>query len=196
MAMSRRNPRPYPVGDAFAQLVDIDPAMQGGESDYYMDDPMFMGGSLPPIDMYGQPRQQWNVQMLDRMIDTNIDDYDKDGNVVRERPKLWLFDTKAFRHLQLTNLRSRDQTEIERDIADIYMLAHQDGNEDLCEEAQRKTYAKINMYKSRGDMAVPLRERDAWITQVSEMKTPEIKRPQGTGGFFADLLGKKRRTDY
>lgn len=194
MPSSRRFPKPYPVGDAFAQLVDIDPAMQGG-NDYYMDDSQFMGGSLPPIDMYGRPGQQWNLEMLDRMIDTDIDRTDKDGNPM-PRPKLWLFDSPVFRHFQLTNLRSRDQTEIERDIADILMLSHQDGNEDLCEEQQRKTYAKITMYKSRGDMSVPLRERDAWITTVNEMKSPEIKRPQGTGGFFADLLGKKRRTDY
>jgi hypothetical protein len=159
----------------------------------------FMGGGLPMPYDYGAPKQQWNAEMMDRLVDTSIDEHNKDGSLVRVRPKLWLFDTKAFRHLQLTNLRSRDQTEIERDIADIQMLSHQDGNDQLCDEIQQRVYSKIAMFKSRSDLPVQLRERDAWVTNVSELKTHEIKRPQGGsgGGFFSDLLGGgKKRRDY
>jgi len=202
MAGFKRYARPppiAPVGDAIAQLID--PELAGGTSaqmqdqDYYMDDSQFMGGNLPPIDYYGQPKQQWNAEMMDRLLKTDIDRFDKEGNML-PRPKLWLFDTEAYRHLQLTNLRSRDQTEIERDIADILMLSHQDGNESLCDEQQYKTYSKLLMFKSRSDLPIQHRERDAWFTTVSEMKSPEIKRPQGSGGFFSDLFGKKKRNEY
>lgn len=173
--------------------------MDGGY-DYYdggglgMGDP-FIGGSLPPPDYYGMPKQQWNAEMMDRLIDTGIEEKNSDGTL-KPKPKLWLFETKAFRHLQLSNLRSRDQTEIERSIADILMLAHQDGNEAMCEEAQVRVYSQIAMFKSRSDLPIQHRERDAWFTNVQEMKTQEIRRPQGTGGFFSDLLGKKKKTDY
>jgi hypothetical protein len=82
---------------------------------------------------------------------------------------------------------------MERDIVDIQMLAHQDGNDQMCEEMQQRVYAKLAMFKSRSDLPIQHRERDAWFTNVSELKTHEIKRPQGTGGFFSDLTGKKRR---
>ncbi len=82
---------------------------------------------------------------------------------------------------------------MERDIQDIQMLAHQDGNEVMCEEMQQRVYAKLAMFKSRSDLPIQHRERDAWFTNVSELKTHEIKRPQGTGGFFSDLMGKKRQ---
>jgi hypothetical protein len=151
----------------------------------------FMGGGLPPPDFYGAPKQQWNAEMMDRLIDTRITLEDKDGNPI-EKPKLWLFDTDAFRHFQLSNLRSRDQTEMERDISDIQMLAHQDGNETLCEELQQRVYSKLSMFKSRCDLPIQHRERDAWFTNVSELKTDEIKKPQGQNGFFSDLLHRRQ----
>lgn len=171
-------------------LYEPDPGMG------MMGDPYMMGGGLPPPDFYGVPKQQWNAEMMDRLIDTTVKVIkDKEGNAL-PKPKLWLFETDAFRHLQLSNLRSRDQTEIERDICDIQMLAHQDGNEQMCEEMQVRVYAKIAMFKSRSDLPIQHRERDAWFTNVSELKTHEIKRPQATGGgFFSDVMGKKRR-DY
>lgn len=190
-----------------AELLDKNAIPPPGEAieDYLPDggnldmrgDPFMMGGALPPIDYYGQPKQQWNAEMMDRLIDTSIKPKkDEQGNPI-PIPKLWLFQTEAFRHFQLSNLRSRDQTEMERDIADIQMLAHQDGNEVLCEELQQRVYAKLAMFKSRSDLPIQHRERDAWFTNVSELKTHEIKRPQGSGGFFSDLMGgKKSRRDY
>jgi hypothetical protein len=171
------------------------PAQQEHESTSSLErgDP-FMGGGLPMPYDYGAPKQQWNAEMMDRLVDTTIDEYNKDGNLVRKRPKLWLFDTKVFRHFQLTNLRSRDQTEIERDIADIQMLSHQDGNDQLCDEIQQRVYSKIAMFKSRSDLPVQLRERDAWVTNVSELKTHDIPKPAGnSGGFFSDLFGRRER---
>lgn len=175
-----------------------------GEENYEMYEPNggmmmgdpFMGGGLPPPDFYGAPKQQWNAEMMDRLIDTGIKPRFNAEGIELPRQKLWLFESEAFRHLQLTNLRSRDQTEIERDIADILMLANQDGNEQMCEEMQWRVYSKLAMFKSRSDLPIQHRERDAWFTNVSELKTHEIKRPQGTGGFFSDLLGKKNRRDY
>ena len=102
-----------------------------------------------------------------------------------------------LRHFQLTNLRSRDQTEIERDLADIQMLAHQDGNEVLVEELQNRVFAKVLLAKSRSDLPIQHRERDAWFTNVQELKQSEIKRPKESGGFFADLgIGRKNRGSY
>jgi hypothetical protein len=164
----------------------MDPGMGGG----------FMGGGLPPIDYYGQPKQQWNKEMMDTLIDTQIKVRKDDQGNILPKPKLWLFDTEAFRHFQLSNLRSRDQTEMERDIADIQMLAHQDGNETMCQELQQRVYAKLAMFKSRSDLPIQHRERDAWFTNVSELKTHEIKRPQSSGGFFSDVLGRKKSRDY
>jgi hypothetical protein len=167
-------------------LAPKDPQTQG--------DPFTqMGGSIPMPYEYAQPRQQWNAEMMDRLIDCEIDTYDKDGNLVKDRPLLWLFETKVFRHFQLTNLSRRDQAEIERDIADIEMLACQDGNELMCNEMQRRVYAKVAMYKSRGDMPVPMRERDAWITNVNQIKSENIDKPAGnSGGFFSNLFGVRK----
>jgi hypothetical protein len=159
---------------------------------------MNVGGGLPMPYDYAPPRQQWSGEMMDRLMDTDIDTFDKEGKRIGgERPQLWLFETKAFRHFQLSNLSSRAQAEIERDIADIQMLANQDGNECLCQEIQIRVYAKIAMYKSRGDMPVPIRERDAWITNVSEIKNNDVPRPAGNGGgFFSKLLGGGNRDRY
>jgi hypothetical protein len=183
-------PRQLPEGtdvyEPVGALVPKDPQTQG--------DPFTqMGGSIPMPYEYGAPRQQWNAEMMDRLMDTDIDTFDKDGHMIRERPKLWLFETKAFRHLQLTNLSRRDQSEIERDIMEIQMLAHQDGNDTLCDEIQTRVYGKIAMYKSRGDMPVPLRERDAWITNVNQIKSENIDKPAGnSGGFFSNLFGVRK----
>jgi hypothetical protein len=156
----------------------------------------FMGGGIPTPDFYGIPKPHWNVEMMDRLIDTKIDPgKDKNGKP-RPKPKLWLFQTSAFRHFQLSNLRSRDQTEIERDIAEVMMLTGQDGNDALCEELQVRIYAKLNMYKSRCDLPSPHRERDAWYTNVTELKHEEIKRPVSNSSSFFEEWGNNRRRNY
>src|SRR5512138_3056933 len=106
----RKPPKLANVGDAVGNvlngMVEGDPGQQGGQPGYDQYDPMgygdpFMGGGLPPPDFYGSPKQQWNAEMMDRLICTDVPvGVDKNGDPVA-KPKLWLFETNAFRHFQL-----------------------------------------------------------------------------------------------
>jgi hypothetical protein len=166
--------------------------------DRYLGDPYGAGAMLPPLDTYSRPHPQWNEKMMEIFLGIKIPPkmvQDKKGNWVEnpERPKLWLFEIPdVVKHFQLSNLRSRDQTEIERDISDLQMLANQEGNDTLVDELQFRILSKLALFKSRGDLSFPYTERAQYQLNINEMKTGEIKRPtQQSAGFFGELLGHR-----
>jgi hypothetical protein len=103
--------------------------------------------------------------------------------------------TDNWRHFQLTNLKKSDQRDIERNTADIHMLAGQMGNEYLCKLAQIRLLDSIYLFKSRSDND-RMTEREIWTLQTQQMQHQEIKRPKEGGGGFFSMFTNRNRGDY
>ena len=91
-------------------------------------DPMMdmgMGGGLPPASMYGAPPAAFNEKMAELAIGTGLKIGGQCITNLDQLPTLFYFLTDNWRHFQLSNLKSREQRYLEREIADIHMLAHQ-----------------------------------------------------------------------
>jgi hypothetical protein len=190
-----------PNGGAVVQqppqdLQQPDPQDQFGNPMQYPGFDPYMTSGLPPVSSYGQVAPSFNEKLAELAIGTNLSIKGVDIADISELPTLFYFITDNWRHFQLSNLRGKDQRDIERSIADIHMLAGQDGNEFMCKLKQIELLNSVYLFKSRSDLD-DMRERKIWTLQTQQMQQGEIKRPkEGSGGFLSFFSGKNKGGDY
>lgn len=179
--------------DLFASLNKIKPPEQKPPEEEF--DPQWMdpnqqfmpGGGLPPLSAYAPPSSSFNERMAEIAVGASLTIAGKPVGNIDELPTLFYFLTDNWRHLQLTNLKAKDQRYIEREIADIHMLAGQGRRKLLCKLKQIELFNSIYLFKSRSDLD-DMRERKIWTLQTSQFQNQEIKRPKESGGGFINFF--------
>jgi hypothetical protein len=168
------------------------------QQQYYQDQYMDPIGSppLPPVGSYGSAQPSFNEKIAELAIGSSLTVGGKPVLTLNELPIIFYPLTDNWRHFQLSNLKSKDQRDIERRIKYIHLLASRPRYEMVCKMKQIELFNKIYLYKSRCDLD-DMRERKIWTLQTQQMQQQEIHRPkEGSGGFLNFFTGKNRGGDY
>jgi hypothetical protein len=157
----------------------------------------FMGPpTLPPMGSYGQVQPSFNEKIAELAIGTSLTIGGKPVETLETLPTIFYPLTDNWRHFQLSNLKNKDQRDIERRIKYIHLLASRPRYKTVCIMKQIELFNKIYLYKSRCDLD-DMRERKIWTLQTQQMNQQDIHRPkEGGGGFLSFFTGRNKGGDY